>query len=224
MFVSKTLLTEQMYIQIHTHLHTHTHARACRPDIHIRETIRKFFKGSSVYALYVNIKTTPQSGASLFRRFIEFHEYIMVKAWIQHLLPYISQGFYHDTSSRSALLLFLSSLTSNNLYQISCTSWKGLNIFLSTAWEGWWKCFSYLPTPCLELSKEERKKKSMSIFGSLSHKADVLPLPSSTKSIWGKTEIQELITTQILGEYNLQYSPRSMFVLITTWSSCVWIQ
>lgn len=67
------------WANVHTNTYalTHTHTHTRRPDIHIRETIRKFFKGSSVYALYVNIKTTPQSGASLYQK-------VRWVSWVYH--------------------------------------------------------------------------------------------------------------------------------------------
>ena len=44
-------------------------------------------------------------------------------------------------------------------------------------------------------------------------KNDVLLPPSSTKSIWGKPEVQEHTTIEVPGEYDLKHDPGSLFVL-----------
>ena len=56
----------------------------------------------------------------------------------------------------------------------------------------------------------------MPISSQLLIKNDVLLPPSSTKSIWGKPEIQEYTTIEVPGECNLQHDPGSLFVLTTS--------
>lgn len=88
----------------------------------------------------------------------------------------------------------------------------------------WTEEFSLcVPSPNLELSREESKKHECQFSTHCLMKMG-LCLLQALQIHRDKIKIQEPITIQILVGYNLQCGPRSMFVLITIEVSRVWIQ